>query len=389
MSDTGPRLLEETPVSARLCVTSFALLAALSCSSAASAAIEVNTCGQEYTGDGYLSGNLDCSLHGGNAVTIQGGSLDLAGFTLTGRVVGYGFGCAVVSTGARGSVVDGYIHAFPPPFSPRIAELRVENVNVVRGDIYVTGSATLLDVVIEDSPTRGVYAWAQYSEIHGYTGGNLKIERSEIRGSASTAALASRRLSIEDSEISMNFGGLVADNVEVTRCNVVDNLSTGISAGTYAGSNRVLKVTDSTVDRNEIGTAVHGGKAQIEASSVSANLANGIYHAGKGTKVVDSIVSGNGANGIAGLKNVKVQGSTIQDNGESGISLSNTTEERSRLSVRDSTLSGNSTSMACGVETVCADLVTKDEPRVVRTTCETSSQLGSDPAADWDVCSLD
>jgi hypothetical protein len=40
------------------------------------------------SGGGYLSEDLDCSASSGFAVTIDGGKLDLRGFTLTGAMTG-------------------------------------------------------------------------------------------------------------------------------------------------------------------------------------------------------------------------------------------------------------------------------------------------------------
>ena len=63
--------------------------------SAAQAPVEVNTCGQVVTGDGFLAADLDCSgftgglLDYGAAVVLSRGStLDLGGFTLRGGQIG-------------------------------------------------------------------------------------------------------------------------------------------------------------------------------------------------------------------------------------------------------------------------------------------------------------
>ena len=63
--------------------------------SAAQAPVEVNTCGQVVTGDGFLAADLDCNgftgglLDYGAAVVLSRGStLDLGGFTLRGGQIG-------------------------------------------------------------------------------------------------------------------------------------------------------------------------------------------------------------------------------------------------------------------------------------------------------------
>ena len=63
--------------------------------SAAQAPVEVNTCGQVVTGDGFLAADVDCTgftgglLDYGAAVVLSRGStLDLGGFTLRGGQIG-------------------------------------------------------------------------------------------------------------------------------------------------------------------------------------------------------------------------------------------------------------------------------------------------------------
>ena len=51
---------------------------------ASARAAAVTACGQVVSGNAYLQANLDCSAQSGFAVTIDGGKLDLRGFTLKG-----------------------------------------------------------------------------------------------------------------------------------------------------------------------------------------------------------------------------------------------------------------------------------------------------------------
>jgi len=61
----------------------FALLAVSLLPGPASADTAVSTCGQEFRGHGYLTGDLTCS-DDGYGVEIEAGSLDLRGFTISG-----------------------------------------------------------------------------------------------------------------------------------------------------------------------------------------------------------------------------------------------------------------------------------------------------------------
>ena len=72
-------------------------------------ATEVTTCGQAIAGEGFLSANLDCTGFPGDAVVINGGSLDLRGFTLTGGDLSGVFcskNCSVVSEPPGGQIIN-------------------------------------------------------------------------------------------------------------------------------------------------------------------------------------------------------------------------------------------------------------------------------------------
>jgi hypothetical protein len=56
--------------------------------SAALAQTAVSACGQIVSGDAYLTNDLDCAPSLAAAVILQGGTLDLRGFTVRGGEIG-------------------------------------------------------------------------------------------------------------------------------------------------------------------------------------------------------------------------------------------------------------------------------------------------------------
>jgi hypothetical protein len=353
--------------------------------SSALSATAVQACGQTYSGDGFLAGDLDCSAQLNTGfIGIEGGLLDLAGFTFTGEVHCTG-DCRIESSGTPGHIVAGGIIARGPGFDLSLSALQVSNIEMHDSGIEMAGNLRMSGVVVVNG---SVYVGAIFSEGRGYSGGNARIERSTIRG----GGVATRgAIAIEYSEVS-GAGGNGIDatkGAKVERCLIVDNTANGIlSSGDFYSPGRAVQLTDSTVERNGRGIYAGAGTVKISGSSVSDNADAGILHLGKNTKVSDSTVLNNGGHGVESWKATKIQRTTIQGNGRDGVHVRDTAPDRPGLALSDATVVGNGLSAECATET-CADIVVGERPRVVRTTCESSYRLESMPAEDWDICSLD
>lgn len=146
-------------------------------------------------------------------------------------------------------------------------------------------------------------------------------------------------------------------------------------------SDRSAKVTDSTVQGNGGDGVRSKARATIVNSSVVANAADGV-RADSSIRVTNSLVSGNGEQGVDSDKNATAKLSQITANGLYGI-------RGIKVTLKDSTATGNGTSPACGVITDdCTDVAADFLPKLKGTSsCGTSTNtlLGGT----WGVCSLD
>jgi hypothetical protein len=116
------------------------VLAALTLRSAVgfAAEIAVTTCGQVILEqEGFLTGNLDCTGFGDDALVILGGSLDLRGFTLTGgdlNGVRCESSCAIFSTPGGGTITGAKYNGV------NVGTELVPNTSAVFSDIVVTAN---------------------------------------------------------------------------------------------------------------------------------------------------------------------------------------------------------------------------------------------------------
>lgn len=356
------------------------------------AATEVNTCGQVVAGSAYLAADLDCTGFGGDAVTIDGGALDLSGFTLTGGA-GNGVtcmrGCKVTSDPANGTITGASAWGVYGDFAGGdVAHVRVSNVRVeFNGDGIdaSSGNATLIDSVVSNNVSAiggGVSSFR-----------TSKLVRTTVSGHPYAGVTASKKIVVVDSDVSANPGlGLWgAPRIIVRRSTVTLNGQDGIHGGT-------IKVVDSAVGSNG-GPGVYGTSDQIVilGSTVSNNGGDGIFHEGglKPVTVKESTISGNALSGIRdeGAENLRVlQNSVITGNGLHGIYATNTdaTPDNCAQTIRDSVVTGNGTDPNCGVTETCADLAACDVPNILNVTCDISyDTLSGFPGTSWSVCSLD
>jgi len=356
--------------------------------------VEVNTCGQVFSGNGFLSGDLDCSGLSAGAVTIQGGTLDLRGFTLTSTApfsaVACEKSCRVVSDPPGGTITsDGLgtilaVRAFVPGGSPR-SHLRISDVLINDGILSTSNG----NIKVIDSTITGVVS-NNFAGVEAFLG-TARLLRSVITGNAGTG-VNSAKARIIDSEVSNNgeLGVFGSRSVNIKRSTVLGNGFDGVST-----NDKLVRVTDSIITSNGIAgiDLPLFAKANIKRSDVSGNVAQGIRGRAKRVIVRDSTINNNGAEGILSdsLRGVvKLTDSAVTGNALDGIAQTDTQTTECRLTVKGSTVTGNGTDASCGVSRTCADLTSCGLPEVSASTCGTSYDVASGfPGTSWGVCSLD
>ena len=347
------------------------LLLVVSATNAAGEVV-VDTCGQTVTGSGLLAGDLDCSsgLPSINVVLRPGASLDLRGFTLTGDVICLG-SCTVFSTLPNGTIAGGVknvgfeqvgtitvkgiavgsvnasafqVRVFDSTISGTGTGIYADGVQITRSTI--TGMAEGIHsssgkhVLVVDSVVSGNLFGILASGGSSTTGASATIRRSTIDGNTFTGVRATRAISIKDSFVTGNGGGLNALTVRVRDTTVSGNTGIGVSAERLA----------------------------ILRSTVSGNGDDGITTFARVPTIADSVITGNGGHGL------------IARVGPTGV-----------VAIRNTNVSGNGLGAACGVSRACADVAADVPPRLRgTTTCGTSYVIGSPlPGDDWGVCALD
>jgi len=404
--------------STRCAAGMLALVAAISLPAptyAAQPPTEINTCGQIFSGNGFLSGDLDCSGFAGDAVTIEGGTLDLQGFTLTSTAMATGpFGavacsksCKVVSNPPGGTITSdgsGTIFAILSSHSGVVvpkANLQVSDVAINDGRLFAMfGTITVTDSTITGivDPLSSGTTFAEDSGV-GTFGGVVHLLRSVVTGNAGTG-VRSAKVKIVDSEVSNN-------DAEGIRTGLGTAVIRGsmISGNGLAGISGIrFKVVDTTITGN--GTAGIAadlsaggpppGRVKVVRSDISSNLGQGITGFPKKIAVRDSTIDNNGSEGIRQDLSETLEGavvtltnSTVTGNALDGI-VQSASLPRCRLKARGSTVTGNGTYASCGVAQTCADLSSCGLPKVRASTCDTSYDVTSGfPGTSWGVCSLD
>ena len=337
---------------------------------------EIDTCGQIFSGSGFLSGNLDCTGFPNSAVTIEGGKLDLRGFTLTGGGIRCTRSCSVVSAPAGGRITGSSLGGI---YSPTLA---------AKARINVSG------VVVDANGETGIHS----------NSGKVIVTDSIVTNSAGPGVGADRKVQVEGSTISNNGTyGVVGTRVRVDSSSVSDNGGSGVFA-------RRAAVLSSEITGNGGEGITTDERTSIVDTEVSNNTGYGVIAFG-GLKMVRSTVAANGEDGIWITERSRVTDCTIMDNGGHGVEawveplrMTRTTIVGNALSgveagaafnncgfgAVDSTFIGNGTDSNCGVSQTCADVATCEPPNLVRVVCETSYDTGSGfPGTSWQVCSLD
>jgi hypothetical protein len=345
--------------------------------------IEVNTCGQAFAGDGFLSADLDCTGFAGGAVEIEGGTLDLRGFTLIGGAGGVGCSksCIVYSNPPGGKVANATGGGIGGPESVTVLGVIVEG-NSTGGFTNGVGSGKgrlrIVDSSIVNNGGCGVVS----------LDGRVQLVGSTVTGSP-IGVCAQHNARVEDSIVSANDDGLlVGGRAVIKNSDVSGNTGTGIHADQAA-------IIDTQVNNNDghglvvTGLSGNGQRLKIVRSTFNAGGAAAIV-AGIPTHIADSEISGNAWQGVvADVGPVHIARTSIVSNGFSGVSVG-TGFPFCRLGVVDSTVVGNGTDASCGSTQTCADLAACDVPRLMQVACDSSYDVNSGfPGTDWGVCALD
>jgi len=314
---------------------------------AGAAEVIVTTCGESIDASRVkLGGDLDCTGHGAAFSVVGSAVVNLAGFTITG--------------GTRGISVLGRCKVFSDPPGGGFVGQTLHGIKCGAGSSR-QGGARVTDVT--------------------FTGGG---------GAGQPAIFAEGRIKLKRVTISNWYAGVtttggfgVRNGIRVDDSLIDNNVTFGVSSG------RGLRIRNSAITNNGdfgISTGDFGARTNVKNSVVSGNGGDGIVGGVDATTMVkESEVVGNGGIGVFGLEVAKITSSIIADNGLIGVRARHTR-------IKDSSVVGNGTSAECGVTIGCADLASfTSAPRLVGTsTCDTSWDGTSGiPGTSWGVCSLD
>jgi hypothetical protein len=144
-----------------------------------------------------------------------------------------------------------------------------------------------------------------------------------------------------------------------------------------------------------VGSASHGVRAPhgVELVGVTISGNNGPGVVGTRVKLADCVVTNNGFDGVSASRRAILVNTTVSGNDENGVVTDGAVfgGDRCRMGATklvNSSVTGNSQSVDCGVGTDCADLVACRRPRVDDpASCETSRNVTSGDT--WGVCADD
>jgi len=418
-----------------------ALASMLFCCTAVSAAdppVEVNACGTTLNGAGFLAANLDCTGFPTTAVTISNGSLDLAGYTLTG---GDHIGieclakCTVFSSAPGGTITGAKRDGIT------VGDGLGNGGKLIVHDLTISNNGSP-DTAIpgRNGPDAGIKIWS---------GGSAKVtnvlftqnvgDGLQDVGSAKAKVLDSdfidndnegidvSNVKVENATISGNGSfGVLADKAKLSNVDVLNNGFDAVynylhstTPGIRVGG--TLKMEDGLVSGNTLGgIAGVNAKVGLKNVEVSGNTGYGIDNTGKPTKLQDSMIVNNAGVGVDSLAStVKVQDTTISGNSTGivvskkkvlllgasvtansffGIAADNGTGNSAKPAIvigKGGIVAGNGTDPSCGVNpTVCADISAEAPPKFTYLAglneCETSYVNGTGfPGVSWGICFFD
>lgn len=276
----------------------------------------VTACGGTFTADAFLTGDLDCTGFAGAGVTIDGSTLDLAGYTIIEDAADDAVQClgsCRVFSSSTAALITGASRA-----------------------IYSFGGVLDVDNVTVEGATWFGLAAADA----------LRVTNVTVRNTVGTCvATGGRRLIVENALLE-NCGhdgigiGSVADDGKHKL--FVDGVTiTGAAEHGIAMVNAGLRGSNLTIE----GSGMHGiesrdSKVKLEACAIRANTGAGIYSReffnGRGNVVIrDCDIAQNGSFGLRSGTKLKISASTLRQNTEGGIGGA------LRVGIRDTTIENN------------------------------------------------
>lgn len=354
---------------------------------AANAQTLIETCGQEVGGDARLEADLDCTAAADPVIRfVRSGTLHLNGHTLSATVAGDVRRIDIIGPGTITGPGDGV---------------------VVNGYEVHGGQTSIMDATIAGNAGTGVIARGLGHRAH------IRIRNSSITGNLGAAAAVittptcplprcatQEKLTIENSLISGNGGGVVGSSIKISDSSFTANSGDGVTVGVNDG-NRKLRIRDSFIDGNGGAGVMLDGSSNLNAaisdSSISGNAFGLDTRNDAPTKIKlkrcaiednDVGVIGSAKTGTGGITRVTVLDTTVLGSARSGI---RTPDEREQVTLRRSVVTGSASASACGVSEACADIETAAPPRIDATSsCGLSHVFGSGIAGQsWSVCSGD
>jgi hypothetical protein len=225
---------------------------------------------------------------------------------------------------------------------------------------------------------RPVTAWAQ---VEVNTCGQSVSGRAVLTGDLDCTGFAGHAVIVESGRLDLNGFTITGGNFYGVACFKSCKI---VGPGTIKGSQRQ--------------GVTAAGKATIRDVAITGNGQEGV-EAGS-VEIRDSTITGNGYSGIRADRSVKVRDSVITGNAYSGavvgvldyIGHGMFECRKGRMSIGDSTITGNGLGADCGVSWACADLESCPKAPKLRgaVTCDTSLVNGSGlPGESWNICTLD
>jgi len=334
------------------------------------AVTEVSSCdAPSYSGDGILTGDLDCTATPLFLRITPTGSLDFQGFTLTNVVIVCGdqwsFSSARCNLYGPGTLVGGIT-------TERKVNLR--DLDIINGSVHARRAKAENVSFTFTGPTPNLCAFDMFQV-------------------QNQSRLKMRNVSIDGGKC-----GVAADGVAVRAFNVKITNSAGFGIDQHdEGFRSSLIVKDSIVSSNG-SLGIRGTRVRVFRSTITNDGGDGVLGGEVGensffgaVRIEKCTITGNRVGvdsyGSSSFKRTRVRRSTISGNAVFGIQ-----SHRAPTTITNSTVTGNGTSSECDVTQACADIAAfADVPKVSRnTTCDTSYEINSGiPGSTLGICSLD
>jgi hypothetical protein len=351
------------------------------------AATELIACGMVVKGAVTLPADLDCSAEPLPSVDFSAsGSLGLNGHTLIGEVRAT---AGLLTIHGPGTITGpGYgVYNVGDKYSSKVNVFGADIVANEESGVVAVGDAfrspagaMIMDSSVSGNGGAGVVVSSGQRLPYSIPRSPIKLVRSTADGNGGCGLVAAH-VTVKDSSVSSNGDcGLrlfshYQKSVRAQRAHLDGNASAAIACDGTWGSGR-FTVSDTTMIGNNA-AGIRWNAYHFE------NLYNSRL------TLKRTVIQGSDYGVLATLDRVRVASGEISGNRLVGISYVQLTGKS--LSLSDTSLSGNGTSVDCGTNAVCADLDTDLAPSVGSgSTCETSHVYGSgNPGSSWGTCGLD